>query len=75
MLWGTVTAVDGYRIEITFPKQLKVLFDAHLANRGHIDYRVVIAQTSMDVRLYAGSSVAQGTTNNGQLYAVTHKFI
>ena len=40
-----------------------------------MDYRVVIAQTSMNVRLNAGSSVAQGITNDGLLYAVTHKFM
>ena len=75
MIRGTVTAVDGREIEVTFPMQLQMLFKAHLEHIGRVDYTMVIAQTVIHARLYAGNSVAQGRSTDGQLYAVTHRFI
>ena len=75
MIRGTVTAVDGNEIEVTFPRQLQMLFQVHLEHIGRVDYTMVIEQIVIHARLYAGNSVAQGRTTDGKLYAVTHKFV
>ena len=57
MIRGTVTAVDGNEIEVTFPRQLQMLFQAHLEHIGRVDYTMVIEQIVIHARLYAGISV------------------
>ena len=74
MLYGTVTKADGYRLEITFPRQLRELFLHHYLIAGYIDFGVVIAEEVLVIRKFSGHGAAYGLDRAGQVYEITIKF-